>query len=346
MKNVGLIHTNAGVTLLIDGKSKTVSSTDERYNAVVKAWGDQDEDALRSAITPVAEKVKKFVGSSEGFEYGAEILYQGKPLHNVLVDKIKTMVKQNAPDVAPLKAFLERLYKNVSAASINELYTFLEYKELPITPDGYFLAYRGVSADYYSKHGNTATRVKQGVVDKAGRILNSIGATIEVDRNQVDDNRERHCSFGLHVGSYDYANSWAGTGGRVLLVKVDPADVVSVPNDCNCQKARVSKYEVLSEFAEEVKAAVVTQEQAKKPQTIQKVVDVQVNPNLAYADRVKKYLSRKKENGYNSVTLREVQGALSPASPALISILDIVKAVGYKVNVDKKTLGNSYVKLR
>ena len=31
-----------------------------------------------------------------------------------------------------------------------------------------------------------------------------------------------------------------------MIVKIDPADVVSVPNDCECQKLRTCKYVVVS----------------------------------------------------------------------------------------------------
>lgn len=35
-----------------------------------------------------------------------------------------------------------------------------------------------------------------------------------------------------------------------MLVKIDPADVVSVPHDCECQKLRTCRYEVVSELEE------------------------------------------------------------------------------------------------
>jgi acyl carrier protein len=49
----------------------------------------------------------------------------------------------------------------------------------------------------------------------------------------------------LHVGSLEYAKGW---GQRVVLVEVDPADVVSVPSECSCQKLRCCKYVVLAEY--------------------------------------------------------------------------------------------------
>ena len=142
---------------------------------------------------------------------------------------------------------------NVSANSVNELYSFLSYKSLPITPEGNFLAYKGVKNDFYSSSGNISTVVVQGKVNEAGNILNTLGSTIEVARRSVDDNKDNHCSFGLHVGSFDYATSWAGPTGRLLVVEVNPADAVSVPTDCSFQKLRVSKYKVHSDITPERK---------------------------------------------------------------------------------------------
>jgi hypothetical protein len=90
-------------------------------------------------------------------------------------------------------------------------------------------------------------------VSAEGSIYNGVGEVIEVARRSVDDNKDNHCSFGLHVGSYDYANNWAGSDGRLLVVEVDPADAVSVPTDCEYQKLRVSKYRVLSDITPERK---------------------------------------------------------------------------------------------
>jgi acyl carrier protein len=90
------------------------------------------------------------------------------------------------------------------------------------------------------------TVVLQGEVDSTGRLLNKVGATIEVERSSVDDDFRQGCSHGLHAGSLSYAKGW---GQRVVLVEIDPADVVSVPEDCNCQKLRCCKYTIVGEYS-------------------------------------------------------------------------------------------------
>ena len=74
------------------------------------------------------------------------------------------------------------------------------------------------------------------------------------------DDHTKGCSAGLHVGTYDYACNWAGSGGVVVLVTFNPKDIVSVPSDCEFQKIRVSNYEVLQIAREEIEDAVFESE--------------------------------------------------------------------------------------
>lgn len=50
--------------------------------------------------------------------------------------------------------------------------------------------------------------------------------------------------------------SYAGCVGpgcsRIVLVEVDPADIVSVPYDCSCGKVRCSTYKVVAEYQGEL----------------------------------------------------------------------------------------------
>ena len=175
------------------------------------------------------------------------------------------MLRQGMKDSAPLVNFITRLQANPSANSVNELYSFLCYKQLATTPDGMVYGYKGVQKDYWSSTGNADTIVVQGKTNERHQILNEVGATIEVARRCVDDNKDNHCSFGLHVGSFDYADNWAGEDGRLLLVEFDPADAVSVPTDCDFQKLRVSKYKVISDITDTRKELDKPVYEANKP---------------------------------------------------------------------------------
>jgi len=157
------------------------------------------------------------------------------PLNDVLIDKIIKM-KNDGFDCGPMINFIKRLYYNTSRTSISELYLFLANNNLPITEDGYFIAYKIVRDDYKDIF--------------SGEIDNSIGEYIKVSRNSVDDNRNNTCSFGLHFCSKGYLphyGSWRSSGDRCLLVKIDPSDVVSIPSDYGNAKGRTCAYTVIGE---------------------------------------------------------------------------------------------------
>jgi hypothetical protein len=107
----------------------------------------------------------------------------------------------------------------------------LEKNNLPITPDGYFLAYKKVRANYLDVH--------------SGTMDNSPGRVVEMPRNKVDDNQNNTCSHGLHFCSEGYLKHFGGE--RTVIVKINPADVVSIPNDYNQTKGRACRYEVIGE---------------------------------------------------------------------------------------------------
>jgi hypothetical protein len=80
----------------------------------------------------------------------------------------------------------------------------------------------------------------------SGTIYNGIGKVIAMPRTNVTFDPQAACSAGLHVGTHCYANGWRGTDGVLLIVKVNPAHVVSVPYDCDSEKLRTSQYTVLA----------------------------------------------------------------------------------------------------
>lgn len=236
------------ITLWLDGgQTKTVVRPDhlsykEIKNALVKKMSEEEiveiletSEALEEEF--VEEAPEEVTMSSDG-----QILYSGKPLHNVVTQRIKELRKDGYP-YAPLVAFLGRLMLNPSQRAISELFDFLENRSLPLTEDGCFLAYKAVRSDFLDKY--------------SGTIDNSPGTVVEIDRAEVDSNRERECSYGLHVGAMEYVEWYGKTGDKVVLVKVNPEDCVSVPLDHKAQKLRCCKYEVLREIqrGEELEAA-------------------------------------------------------------------------------------------
>jgi hypothetical protein len=105
---------------------------------------------------------------------------------------------------------------------------------LPITDNGNFLAYKAVREDYTDKY--------------TGKFLNTIDAVLEMPRNKVDDDKNVGCSYGFHAGTIEYAKQFSGGCGHIMLVEINPSDVVSIPTDCEFQKLRTCKYKVVGEY--------------------------------------------------------------------------------------------------
>ena len=246
MNKVPYTISDNSITIFWEGKPYTLRSDHANFKLAEKAILDARYDDLGDLLD-ISKAVENFVEGE--IEVKDEIVYyKGHRLHGVVVDKLLDMLRSGMKDSAPLTNFITRLQANPSANSVNELYSFLSYKSLATTPEGKVLGYKGVQGNFWSSTGNADTIVVQGETNDRHQILNEVGATIEVARRCVDDNKDNHCSFGLHVGSYDYANGWAGESGRLLLVEFDPQDAVSVPTDCDFQKLRVSKYKVVSDI--------------------------------------------------------------------------------------------------
>ena len=249
MKQISPIYTfTSGVVtslmVIIGSKHYEAESSHTNWKAILDAVRNDDADAFIKAID-IKSTFENYVEGNITI-VGGEVKYGNERLHGVVIDRIFDFMKNDLP-VRPILKFLNRLYANPSMRAINELYNFLQHKNLPITSDGMIRAYKGLCADYYSvtaaRSGGITTLIQGKVKD--GRIYNGVGETIECRRNQVDDVADRTCSYGLHAGSYEYASGFAS--GKLVIVEIDPADVISIPTDCNGQKLRTCKYTVVEE---------------------------------------------------------------------------------------------------
>tara|TARA_R110000765_G_scaffold84119_2_gene162903 strand:- start:624 stop:1712 length:1089 start_codon:yes stop_codon:yes gene_type:complete len=233
--NIPYIITDKTVTAIVEGKVLTMNQDHPNFDAATTALNDestneQDVKNLFNVGAAIEDLSQGDIVVKDGVAY-----HKGEAIDNYCVDRAIAFMRENKPYKALLK-FFDRLQANPSKRAVNELYRFLEHKNMPITPDGHFIAYKGVDLAYMDKYSR--------------KFNNSVGQVLEMTRNKVDDDASIGCSSGFHAGSYEYADGYGGQNGRLMLVKIDPADVVSVPNDCGCQKLRTCRYEVVSELEE------------------------------------------------------------------------------------------------
>jgi hypothetical protein len=235
-----VLVTNNNVTLVIDGEVFTGSREYAEQSGVLVALNKKDFARAAELLNKAKAITRRSLGAFE--LEGETIMFRGIPVHNVVATRIVQFVESGLPFM-PAVRFLENLLENPSKRAVDEGYAFLEHKNLPLTEDGCFLAYKSVRSDYLDKY--------------SGTIDNSVGKVVEVPRNMVDDNREHECSAGLHVGSLEYAgpSGWYNRpNDNVVIVKVNPRDIVSVPRDHSAQKMRVCRYEVIADFVAKYEA--------------------------------------------------------------------------------------------
>lgn len=231
---VSFILNKGSLTLIYDGTTKVIAKGDARFDAVIGAIRENRLDD----IPEIADNELFFERQGVKVKDGV-LQLDGEEMPTELSSRIMAY-KENRLPITSLLAFWENLKQNPSFNSRQQLFKFLENKGHSLTPDGCFIGYRGVREDFKDIH--------------SGTFDNRPGQICEIPREQVDDNPNNTCSHGLHVGSFGYAKDFAR--GKLVLVKVNPRDVVAVPNDYNGQKMRVCRFEVVKEADAMVEAVV------------------------------------------------------------------------------------------
>ncbi len=231
------------LSVIADNTRYVMRSENPMFGQAVEAYRNEDWDSVLRYMNP-EKAVKQYLFEYDGIkvENGA-VYFGGSAVHSLCVDRILQFADSGF-NAMPLVRFLSKLQKNPSRRSVEELYRFLERNNLTVTTNGNFLAYKAVTSEFYSITAGNAQLLK-GKDDGKGRIFNGVGEEIEVYRNYVDDDANRGCSVGLHAGTLEYAQGFGGTNGTLVIVEIDPSDVVSVPHDCECQKLRTARYKVV-----------------------------------------------------------------------------------------------------
>lgn len=221
------------ITIFVEGKQHTIHATDSNFASAVTAFEASDWDGLYNILNP-AQVFQNLYAKYEQVEVKHGNVYvNGDPISSLVANRILDFLAKGL-DCVPVFKFLTKLNLNPSSRAVNELYTFLEHKFLPLTANGNFLAYKALRSNYTDVH--------------TGKFDNTVGNLLEMPRNKVDDNKEVGCSYGFHAGTLEYARDFRPVDGKLVVVEINPADVVSIPTDCNCQKLRTCKYMVVQEY--------------------------------------------------------------------------------------------------
>jgi hypothetical protein len=229
------IITDGSIAIVCDDGLISVDKDHKDFNKVSSLLRQRNFD--KAVLLADKANALSVISKDEFYVKNDKVHYNKEPLPVGLSNRIINFIVNDLP-YSTFKNFWRNLRSNPSESSRNQLYDFLERHAVPITEDGCFIVYKGVKTDYMDKY--------------KGEFDNTPGNVITIRRDLVDKNNVNHCSFGLHVAAFDYAKSYAGTDGRLVEVKVNPKDVVSVPTDSNFEKLRVCKYEVLHDVTQDV----------------------------------------------------------------------------------------------
>ena len=248
----------SNITVVIGTTPHTISKSHVAYSKLLNAIKANDWDTVQDIIEPKKAVINFGQGNIE--IEGDKIFWKGREMHNALTKRMVAMIQEDFP-IEPLAAFMENLMQNPSKRAVNELYGFLEKNTLPITPDGCFLAYKKVRGDYLDCHSGTVlNKPAVYMADEDVAMLTAAsgknnevsveivdGVTVvSMERNLVDDDQNRTCSTGLHFCSKDYLDHFGGE--RIVVLKINPRDVVSIPTDYNDSKGRACRYEIVDEI--------------------------------------------------------------------------------------------------
>lgn len=135
MSKFGYIYAGTTLSMFIDGVSYSVDNSHPAFEAILQAVRENRVDDIPNLVS-VAKAVAEFGnGKIIVDEVDDVILYNGKPVHNYLADRILVMAGEGFT-VEPLVNHLEKLLNNPSKRAVDEEYKFLEKGKLPITEDG------------------------------------------------------------------------------------------------------------------------------------------------------------------------------------------------------------------
>jgi len=240
-------YMSTGSMLFVCGEGRTwlIGDSDsekrEKILELIKKkapWKDLKEVLNVKNNEEIREWCEKANIEGSGISFGSDTIYiDGEPIYGSLCRQIQSMHDEGLP-LDPMVNFVRKMRENPSYRIRNQLWAFIEACQeeggFTIAEDGDIMAYKVVSGNFKDKH--------------TGKFDNSIGAIVEMPRNEVDDDPNNTCSSGLHFCAYSYVKSFSGLGDRLVLVKINPADVVSIPNDYGNAKARCCRYKVVSEI--------------------------------------------------------------------------------------------------
>lgn len=233
MSQIGYHILANSIVISFNCKNITIDRNTDLATKIIELIKAGDLESIPELID-INQKLKKH--ANELFYIENNNIYSyGELVPEYITKKIVQFMEEDLP-FEYLLHFWNNLKQNPSKTSQEALLGFLDSKHYTLTHDGHFIAYKRVNYNYTDMHTST--------------IDNSIGEVVKMVRDDVNADNTISCSYGLHIAPFDYAMTYQGGNGRLIQLKVNPRDVVSVPYNYQSDKARVCEYEVIGEYHE------------------------------------------------------------------------------------------------
>jgi hypothetical protein len=228
------------VSFVLNQRARSLLLKSEQGRKVVELLktDPQDIEAI-GELTDIPTWIAKQSHGRVTVDETERLRLDGKLIDYGLTGRITKIVEQGV-SFTSLANFIERLSRNPDPSVAEDLYRFMEKGNLPLDPEGYVLGFKKVDDTYHSFYTGTD-----------GKVCYAPGTSPSMPREACDPNRQRTCSRGLHVCSFEYLNFWYARKGRLLIVRVDPEHVTAIPMDHNDQKLRCCQLDVVGEIPEE-----------------------------------------------------------------------------------------------
>jgi len=235
-----------GASGYVDGKPFTVTSKHPNYLTVMEALRLKQYDQvhglldIQKMVEKQVEKYQTINGIKLDLAAGT-VTYKGFVIGGNLVQQILTMARRKF-DVTPMCNVINNAMSNPNVDVPGRVYDWMVAANMPISDDGCLIAYKRVRTDMTSFYD--------------GKTFHRVGQVTEIPREDCCEDSSQTCAAGLHFCSQQYLPSYCGGQGKILMLKINPRDIVAIPPDYNNSKGRCCKYEVIAVLNSQMQAVV------------------------------------------------------------------------------------------
>lgn len=250
-KSLAILFRKDTLTIVYGNKSFSIDRHTRQFDDVVSKLSELDQlkgnnvtdEEKFNAIKDIIDRTH-WLKNLESYGFTLEttdgtvnsINYKGIELPTFTQKILLQMTYDNTISIVAKSVtnFFDKVLANPDMRIKEQLFGFLERANLPLLTNGNFLAYKVVNKDLLSIHDMKTKHV--------------LGQYVEMKREDCDSDPTRTCSTGLHFCSEEYIPYYMSVhrNDKVLMLEIDPKDVVSIPIDYDFSKGRACRYLIKS----------------------------------------------------------------------------------------------------